>query len=380
MQTFGGALFKPIAELICGIGDIVIEVLQNTFITYKTNILAPVKDTPTGNLRDYTIRYSPGIIFSGEVRALDINFINPKEDQQELQYKVRYEKIADTEEEAKELGILPDRKEVMQTGKYGIVGDKFLEWVLISNENGSDVATTYYWVYDSGKSKNGFYKKIIYGENNVLEFSGTEINYKTKINGFSVSDQDGLVKVLKEKFSLPTDVQLFNSEGGLEEGWKRTNNIDHGNYFAYELDYSWGNGYVLSLFLGTNILSGGLKNTLWMPKERGRFAKIQLTKNDENITEELMKDYIDGEKIISFFESNYDIDFNEFVRTGGFDNNECTKLQIYSKDKNYKLVIEDEVPSKPNGSNISIIGGTYPNGNRLYTIKLFKVDKVFLRK
>lgn len=155
MQTFGGALFKPIAELICGIADIVIEVLQNTFITYKTNVLAT--ETPTG-IRDYTIRYSPGIIFSGEVRSLDINFINPKEDQPETQYKIEFVKVADTLEEAQELGIMPKNANDMQSGHHGNsrwnmllweTEDKyFSQWTMIEKVNGEEIATTYYWIQD----------------------------------------------------------------------------------------------------------------------------------------------------------------------------------------------------------------------------------------
>lgn len=53
-ETVGGVLFKPIKLLACGIGDAVMNTLQNIFVTYKTNI--EIDDS-------YIIRYSPGIIF-----------------------------------------------------------------------------------------------------------------------------------------------------------------------------------------------------------------------------------------------------------------------------------------------------------------------------
>lgn len=80
---FGGVLFKPIAELLCGIGDIAIEILQNTFVTAKTKILQSAMGIPT-----YIIRYSPGIIFSGEIPVFDINFIEPKPAKEKKKYTI----------------------------------------------------------------------------------------------------------------------------------------------------------------------------------------------------------------------------------------------------------------------------------------------------
>lgn len=45
-----------------------------------------------GDITQYTIRYSPGIIFSGIVPAFDINFINPQKSKGLKQYG--YKKLA----------------------------------------------------------------------------------------------------------------------------------------------------------------------------------------------------------------------------------------------------------------------------------------------
>lgn len=84
MQIFGGVLFKPIFQLICGIGDVVIATLQKLFLTYKTPISFSV-----GGINQYIIRYSPGIIFSGTIPAFDINFINPQNSDSLKQYGYR---------------------------------------------------------------------------------------------------------------------------------------------------------------------------------------------------------------------------------------------------------------------------------------------------
>ena len=85
MQIFGGALFKPIFQFVCGIGDIAIEIMQDIFLTHKTDIYV-------GSYQ-YIIRYSPGIIFSGTIPAFDINFINPQASEDTKQYCYTNKKI-----------------------------------------------------------------------------------------------------------------------------------------------------------------------------------------------------------------------------------------------------------------------------------------------
>ena len=64
----GGSLMEVIAQFLCFIPDSVMNILQDMFIVHE-NIKV---DDDT-----YSIKYSPGVIFSGQVPALDINFINP---------------------------------------------------------------------------------------------------------------------------------------------------------------------------------------------------------------------------------------------------------------------------------------------------------------
>ena len=66
----GGSLMEVFAQFLCMIPDVVLEFLQDMFVTPE-----PIKVDE----ENYSIKYSPGIIFSGLVPALDINFINPGE-------------------------------------------------------------------------------------------------------------------------------------------------------------------------------------------------------------------------------------------------------------------------------------------------------------
>lgn len=90
-ETFGGKLFKPIAKLVCGIGDAVIMMLQKMFIGYSGIKDEQYETEDTKGTEVYQIYYSPGIIFSNKVPALNADFINPPEGK----YQVEIEK--DTE-------------------------------------------------------------------------------------------------------------------------------------------------------------------------------------------------------------------------------------------------------------------------------------------
>lgn len=80
----GGSLLKPISQLICKIGDLVLKFLQKTFIGYGDIGIENPADTKT-----YSIYYSPAVIFSGQVAALDVNFINPLGDEGEVKQNIK---------------------------------------------------------------------------------------------------------------------------------------------------------------------------------------------------------------------------------------------------------------------------------------------------
>lgn len=86
-ETFGGKLFKPIAKLVCGIGDGVIMGLQKMFVGYW-GITDEQYETESTKSTVYQILYSPGIIFSNKVPALNADFINPPDGK----YQVEIEK------------------------------------------------------------------------------------------------------------------------------------------------------------------------------------------------------------------------------------------------------------------------------------------------
>ena len=68
-EQIGGTLFRPIAQLFAGIGDLGIQLLQKFFVGNGS-----IKNGDT-----FDIKISPGIIFSNELPGLDANFINPSD-------------------------------------------------------------------------------------------------------------------------------------------------------------------------------------------------------------------------------------------------------------------------------------------------------------
>ena len=66
----GGDLVEPIAQFLCFIPDAVINLLQDMLVSPEG-----IKEENG----EYSIKYSPAIIFSGGVPAFDVNFINPGE-------------------------------------------------------------------------------------------------------------------------------------------------------------------------------------------------------------------------------------------------------------------------------------------------------------
>lgn len=110
----GGKLFTPITELILGIADRVLATVQDIFVgeTDWTDTITgnSIKNEINGDLKSeflthsgilnpflidvgverYSIRYSPGVIFSGRVPGLDINFISPMSESESTFEYVEY--------------------------------------------------------------------------------------------------------------------------------------------------------------------------------------------------------------------------------------------------------------------------------------------------
>jgi hypothetical protein len=86
--SFGGKLFDPIAQLLCGIADVFIMTLQNIFMGDGAISYGGIDEIETDI---YYIKYSPGIIFSGKVAGLKVNFIDATEDD-------KYEGVTNTGE------------------------------------------------------------------------------------------------------------------------------------------------------------------------------------------------------------------------------------------------------------------------------------------
>ena len=70
----GGVIFKYGVPILLMVPDLLIQKLQQIFIDEDSDIA--LKD-PEGGVSNYSILYSAGVIFSGKVPGLDVNFISP---------------------------------------------------------------------------------------------------------------------------------------------------------------------------------------------------------------------------------------------------------------------------------------------------------------
>ena len=73
----GGKLAKPIFQFVAWIGEVAIDYMQKIFMG-------------EGKTDDVGVKYSPGVIFNGDVLAFDINFIKPNEEiiEKKAEYKM----------------------------------------------------------------------------------------------------------------------------------------------------------------------------------------------------------------------------------------------------------------------------------------------------
>ncbi len=84
--SVGGVLFKPFAQFICGVGDLVFVGLQKTFL--GNGIISDSNENIQE--RNYYYYYTPYNIFSGNIPGLDINFIEPEQKNLTMEIK-KYE-------------------------------------------------------------------------------------------------------------------------------------------------------------------------------------------------------------------------------------------------------------------------------------------------
>ena len=79
-------IFNHFSKFLADIADIVIQSLQKFFLGDGTIELYTINTY----YKTYFIRYSPGVIFSGNIPAFDINFISPQEDYEVNQIQPDY--------------------------------------------------------------------------------------------------------------------------------------------------------------------------------------------------------------------------------------------------------------------------------------------------
>lgn len=92
-------LVKPIAQMLCFLPDAILGTFQKMFVTGD--------DITTGanGKGKFSIKYSPAVIFSGEVPAFDVNFFNPSN--KEIQI-IEKKKSNDSKEELASGNIIND--------------------------------------------------------------------------------------------------------------------------------------------------------------------------------------------------------------------------------------------------------------------------------
>ena len=91
MEKVGGILFEPIQQLVVGLGDSIMSLMQWAFMGDKTVVIKEYKGYDETNILfwdrvtvDYkyipNFKISPGAIFSNQVPAFDINFFDPMDE------------------------------------------------------------------------------------------------------------------------------------------------------------------------------------------------------------------------------------------------------------------------------------------------------------
>lgn len=68
----GGSIFNPLCKMATFVCDGLMQFMQNAFVSFDNIVMGDGR---------YEFQYSPGVIFSGNVKAFDINFIKPDEEE-----------------------------------------------------------------------------------------------------------------------------------------------------------------------------------------------------------------------------------------------------------------------------------------------------------
>ena len=136
----GGKLFKPIFKMFAWIGDLVIKGLQKIFIgdgDIKGDGISEIEQEGA-----FSIRYSPGIIFSNTVPALNANFITPSK-------KLAVQKVTVNWEQVKNCTLdnvgYEFNKNTMKPQKIKTDGEHYLG---IAQFNGRNESFAYSWTYN----------------------------------------------------------------------------------------------------------------------------------------------------------------------------------------------------------------------------------------
>lgn len=137
---FGGKLFEPISQLLCGVADLVIMGLQKIFVGDGDIYYGGISEIESST---YHIKYSPGIIFSGGIPALDVNFIDPNFQGDESFYPTKetgtWEKVndysLDDKNDLDELAKIGFDKNVQQP-RYAVTDGERYAWIIqVNSEN-----------------------------------------------------------------------------------------------------------------------------------------------------------------------------------------------------------------------------------------------------
>lgn len=209
-EDLGGILIYPIKKLICGIGDAIMEGLQNEFVTYKTSI------EQNGN---YYFMYTPGRIFSGTIRGLDVNFIDPLPIEKKKHYTIAQPTIT----RLQKYNYIPDIVQYVKNN-YGLNFEGYEDENLgidfkIDIGKGYDSCETnncirFIWEFNNKKyelhygkcgnasgdylSQDGVYVGLYVWENGVF----TKVNKNYKRNWNSVKDD------LVDNYGFPNNVEV----------------------------------------------------------------------------------------------------------------------------------------------------------------------------